>query len=43
MTDGVFKPSGIVEEVHFGATIDGEKDEVEESRAIVAAKESEIT
>ena len=42
MTGCVFKPSGTVEDVLFGATIDGVKDEVEESRAIVAAKESEI-
>jgi len=43
VTEGVFKHIGTVEEVIFGATIDGVKDEVEQSRAIVAAKESEIT
>ena len=42
MTDGEFKPSGTLEEVIFGATIDEVKDEVEESRPMVAAKDSEI-
>ena len=43
MTEGALKPNGILEEVIFGAAIDGVKDEVEEFRAIVAAREPEMT
>ena len=43
MTGGVFRPNAKLEEVLLGATIDDGKDEVDESRAIVAARESEMT
>ena len=43
MTDGAFNPKRVLDDVIFGAPMDDVNDEVEDSRAIEAVKESEIT
>ena len=42
VTEGAFKPNGKLEEVLLAAAIDDDNDEVDASRAIVAANEFEI-
>ena len=43
VTEGVFKPNAKLEAVLLDTGIEDGKEEVDESRAIVAARESEMT
>ena len=42
MTGGTFNPKRVLDDVIFGAPMDDVNDDVEDSRAIEAAKESEM-